>query len=87
MNLSLQTVSGRLRQATFVLLHLIGVAAEFVGLPIGLRRSIGGVGKVRKLYGVLRSNKCFENLPNSGRSQNRVKEAGVQIFFCSFIRV
>lgn len=60
MNLSLQTVSGRLRQATFVLLHLIGLAAEFVGLLIGLRRSIGGAAKVKMLYGVLHSNKSVE---------------------------
>lgn len=60
MNLSLQTVSGRLKQATFVLLHLIGLAAEFVGLLIGLRRSIGGAAKAKMLYGVLHSNKSVE---------------------------
>ncbi|CAK9139658.1 unnamed protein product [Ilex paraguariensis] len=46
------TVSGRHRQATSVLVPLIGVAAEFATLLIRLRRSIDGVGKVRMLCGV-----------------------------------
>jgi len=47
-----QIASGRPRLATSVLHHLIGAAAGFADLLIGLRRSIGGVGKVRMLCGV-----------------------------------
>ncbi|KAF2284948.1 hypothetical protein GH714_032960 [Hevea brasiliensis] len=53
-----QIASGRRRLATSVLLHLIGPAAGYAGLLIGLKRSIGGVGKVRKLYGVQLSKRC-----------------------------
>lgn len=42
-------MSGKLKQATFVLLPLIGAAAGYAGLLIGLRRFIDGVGKVRML--------------------------------------
>ena len=48
----LQIVNGRLRQAMFVLHHLIGHAVEFAGLLKGSKRSIGDVGKVKKLCGV-----------------------------------
>ncbi|KAG6748663.1 hypothetical protein POTOM_048592 [Populus tomentosa] len=43
--------SGRHRLATSALRHLIGAAVGFADLLIGLRRSIGGVGKVRRLCG------------------------------------
>ncbi|MBA0843418.1 hypothetical protein Goarm_000610, partial [Gossypium armourianum] len=39
-------VNGKLKLATSALLPLIGLAAEFAGLLIGLKRFIGGVGKV-----------------------------------------
>lgn len=58
-NLLLQIVNGRPRQATSVLPHLIGVAVGFAGLLIGLRRSIGGVEKVRMLYGVLNFKRLY----------------------------
>lgn len=48
----LQIVNGRLRQATFVLLHLIGAAVGFAGLLKELKRYIEGVVKVRMLCGV-----------------------------------
>lgn len=85
-NLVLQTVSGRLRQATYALLHLIGVAVGFADLPIGLRRSIGGVGKVRMLCGVLHSNRCwhFGDLPISGGLQTMSKRSGCANLFLYF---
>jgi hypothetical protein len=45
---------------------LIGPAVGFAGLLIGLRRSIGGVGKVKMLCGVLLSERQLGVLPNSG---------------------
>lgn len=48
----LQIVNGRPKQATFVLLHLIGPVAVFAGLLTGLKRYIGGVEKVSMLCGV-----------------------------------
>jgi len=48
----LQIVSGRPKQATFVLHRLIGAAVEFAGLQRGLKRYIGGVERVRMLCGV-----------------------------------
>ncbi|MBA0573452.1 hypothetical protein Golob_000725 [Gossypium lobatum] len=59
-------VNGKLKLATSALLPLIGLAAEFAGLLIGLKRFIGVVGKVRMLCGVLLSN-----LPLSCASQLR----------------
>lgn len=56
----LQIVSGRLRQATSVLLHLIGAAVGYAGPLRGLRKSIAGVGKLRMLCGLL----PFEDQPN-----------------------
>lgn len=47
-----QIVNGRRKQATFVLLHLIGAAVVFVGLQKGLKRYIKGVEKVKMLCGV-----------------------------------
>jgi hypothetical protein len=46
-----QIASGRHRLATSALRHLIGAAVGFADLLIGLRRSIGGVGRVRRLCG------------------------------------
>lgn len=45
--------SGRPKQATSVLLHLIGPAVGSVGRLRGLKKSIGGVGKPRMLFGLL----------------------------------
>lgn len=57
----LQIANGRRKQATFVLLHLIGAAVEFVGPLIGLKKYIEGVEKVKMLYGVLLSRmKTFD---------------------------
>lgn len=42
-----------------MLLHLIGAAVGYAGRPIGLKRSIGGAGKVRKHCGVQLSKSCF----------------------------
>ncbi|RVW99561.1 putative beta-1,3-galactosyltransferase 2 [Vitis vinifera] len=50
-------VSGKLRQATSVLLHLTGAAAGFADLLRGSGRSTGGAGKVRMLCGVQSSDK------------------------------
>lgn len=47
-----QTVSGRLKLATSVLLRSIGAAVEFAILLIGLRRSTEDVEKVRTLSGM-----------------------------------
>lgn len=52
-----QIVSGKLRQATSVLLHLTGAAAGFADLLRGSGRSTGGAGKVRMLCGVQSSDK------------------------------
>ena len=62
----MQIVSGKPKLATSVLLPLIGVAVEFAGQQIGLKRFIGGVGKVRMLCGVLLSNRQLHVLPTSG---------------------
>ncbi|CAL5403455.1 unnamed protein product [Camellia sinensis] len=48
-----EIVSGRLRQATSVLLHLIGAAVGYAGPLRGLRKSIAGVGRLRMLCGLL----------------------------------
>lgn len=64
----MQIASGRLRQATYVLLHLIGAAVEFAGHLRGLRRSIDVVGKVRMLCGMLSFKGQPAVLPNSGRA-------------------
>lgn len=61
-------MSGKLRQATSVLLHLIGAAAEFAGHLRGLRRSIDVVGKVRMLCGMPSFKGQPAVLPNSGRA-------------------
>lgn len=62
----MQIASGRPKLATSVLLPSIGPAVEFAGLQIGLKRFIGGVGKVRMLCGVLLSDRQLHVLPNSG---------------------
>ena len=49
-------MNGKLRQATSVLLHLIGAAAGFADLLKGSARFTGGAGKVRMLCGVQSSN-------------------------------
>lgn len=67
-------VNGRLRQAMFVLLRLIGVVVGFANLPTGSKRCIRGVGKVRMLFGVqLSESHHYQHkqhyqtvLPNSG---------------------
>lgn len=65
--LHLQTVNGRHRQATYVLLHLIGAAAEFAGQPRGSKMFIGDVEKARRLCGVpLSYRKLGFLLPNPG---------------------
>lgn len=48
-------MSGRPKQAMYVLLRLIGAAVEFAGHLRGLRRSIDVAGKVRMLCGMLSS--------------------------------
>lgn len=50
-------MSGRLKQATSVLLHSIGPAAGFAGPLTGLRKSTDVVEKVRMLCGVLLSDR------------------------------
>ncbi|TXG55370.1 hypothetical protein EZV62_020626 [Acer yangbiense] len=70
----MMTASGRLRQATSVLLHSTGHAAEFVDLLIGSRRSIGGVEKVRMLCGVLLSNRHLDFFQTQEDVKVRVKE-------------
>lgn len=52
-----QTVSGKLKQATSVLLHLIGAAAVYASLLRESKKSTGDAGKVRMLSGVLYSDK------------------------------
>ena len=46
-----QIASGRLKRATSASLHLIGAAAEFVGPPIGSRKSTNAAEKARMLCG------------------------------------
>nr|GMC76453.1 probable beta-1,3-galactosyltransferase 2 [Ipomoea batatas] len=50
--IGLDTVNGRLRRATYVLLPLIGDAVGFAGRWKGSRRSTDGVGKARKSCGM-----------------------------------
>ena len=62
----MQIVNGRPRQETSVLLHLTGAAVEYADPSRGLKKSIGGVVKVKMLCGVLHSIRMFEFLPHSG---------------------
>lgn len=64
-------MSGRPKQAMYVLPRLIGAAVEFAGHLRGLRRSIDVAGKVRMLCGMLSSEGGGGQpavLPNSGRA-------------------
>ncbi|RRT48569.1 hypothetical protein B296_00035492, partial [Ensete ventricosum] len=54
-----QTASGKPKQATSVLLHLIGAAAAFAILRKGLRRFIGDAGKAKRLSGMLSSKRSI----------------------------
>jgi hypothetical protein len=60
-------VSGRRRQATSVLLHLIGNAAGFASLLRGWQMFTSGVVRMRMLYGVQASERQAAVPPNSGR--------------------
>lgn len=65
----LQIVSGRHKQATSVLLLSTGLAVVYADQLIGSGRSIGGVGKVRKHYGVLLSE-TFLTIPKLRKMAN-----------------
>ena len=85
--LFLQIVSGRPKQGTFVLHHLIGAAVEFAGLLRGLKRYIGGVERVRMLCGVplSRGQKSDSGvLPNSGRLILKATSQACKIFYFFF---
>ncbi|THU75057.1 hypothetical protein C4D60_Mb04t39900 [Musa balbisiana] len=56
------TASGKPKQATSVLLHLIGAAVAFAILPKGLRRFIGDAGKAKRLSGMLSSKRSIASL-------------------------
>lgn len=65
--LLLQIASGGLRRGIYVSLRSIGAAVGFVDRLRGLRKSIGGVGKARMLFGRLPfEEKSPSFLPNSG---------------------
>lgn len=66
-----QIASGRLRQATFVLLHSIGVAAAFAGPLRGSRRFTDDVVKVRMLCGVQSFDHQIEALLLASRGCKR----------------
>lgn len=72
-----QIVSGKHRQATSVLLRLIGHAAEFANLLIGSWRCIGGVGKVRMHCGAQASDKS--SFFQFGGKESRYNKFGVVI--------
>ncbi|OMO72262.1 Glycosyl transferase, family 31 [Corchorus olitorius] len=83
----LMIVNGRRKQATFVLLPLIGAAVESAGLQIGLERFIDGVGKVRMLCGVLLSNIGSFMFFLTREDDKLRQEADIQkrkILLCSF---
>lgn len=48
----MQTVSGKLRQATFALPHLIGAAVAYATQPKESRRFTGDVVKVKRHFGM-----------------------------------
>lgn len=57
LHISLQIVSGKLRQETFAGLHSTGPAVVFAGLMKGSMRFTSGVEKARRKYGKLRFEK------------------------------
>lgn len=56
-------MNGRLKPATFVLLHLTGAAVGFAGLLIGSKRFIDGVEKAKMSFGVPLSKCNLEVFP------------------------
>ena len=77
----LQIVSGRPKQETYVWLHMIGAAVEFVGLLIESKRFIGDVEKVRRLCGKPLSRSQLVVLPNSGTLLPRLYIMAASFFF------
>lgn len=69
----MQIASGRPKQATYVLLHLIGAAVGSVDQLTGSRKSTGDVAKAKMLCGVL----PFEKQPHSCRGFFQTREGFV----------